>query len=109
MKKLLIMLIVCLGLCLAACSQANIAPEGNDISNGVNNIDDPENNNRENPAGKPADNEPDTTAYYGDWQVAAYLCAAPVAALSTSEIDQLVGTELAYATDIFVVNGGMLS
>ena len=129
MKKLFLLLILCLALLMTACQQQDNTPQTDnepgiaadtnisdeqddnedDISDTNVNNDDMDNNVTENDStdNNAADNDTAEASklYYGTWNVTSCISVAPVSALSPEEIEQLQGTTLTYEENSLVWNG----
>lgn len=79
-------------------NNTDISSNGTDNSS---NTDTEENNSPENNASEALEAE---KSYYGKWKVSAYITTASVSALTTEEINELVGTNLTYEENSFSWN-----
>ena len=109
MKKLFLLLFLCLALLMTACQKQNNAPQtDNEPGNLVDaNISDKQDYNEDDISDTGADNDATEASklYYGTWNVTSCISVAPVSALSPEEIEQLQGTDITYEGDRFVWNG----
>ena len=103
MKKLFILLSLCLALFMTACQKKDNALESLEDTNASD-------TNVENDSlGTGADKEDDVSdtsnLYYGTWKVTSSICVAPVSAISLEESELYHGTVLKYEEDRFVWKG----
>ena len=108
MKKFLGLLLLPLGLCLAACAQEEAMPPVDDNNIVDNEVNDSDNATNDSAADvNDAINQAETASYYGQWLVTENIATAPVYALSQEEIDQMIGAELSYTEESFISPEGI--